>query len=410
MLFAQGIRLVLQAAYFVIIARTLGPEQYGAFVAATALISILAPFASLGSGSLLIKNVSRNRALLNEYWGNALLLILTSGLGLTLGVLFLAPMILPKNIPPLLVLLAAITDLIFLRLLDTAGQTFQAVLWLRKTAQINILPSVTRILAALALMQFFPHPNALNWTVLYLISTATASSVAFFLVYQAFGPPKLALQRVRPEMLEGLYFSTGLSAQTIYNDIDKTMLARLASLEAAGLYAAAYRLIDVSFVPVRSLLAASYAKFFQYGASGIKGTLQLARNLTPLASGYGIAAGLSLFLLAPLMPLILGDDYRDTGAALRWLAPLPFLKALHYFAADTLTGSGFQGARSGVQILVALLNVLLNLWLIPRYSWQGAAWSSLASDGFLMLGLWSIVFFIYQREDQQVRKQQQSIS
>lgn len=43
MLLAQGMRLVLQAAYFVIIARALGAEQYGAFVSATALVAILAP-------------------------------------------------------------------------------------------------------------------------------------------------------------------------------------------------------------------------------------------------------------------------------------------------------------------------------------------------------------------------------
>lgn len=82
MLLAQGMRLVLQAAYFVIIARALGVEQYGAFVGATALVAIIAPFASFGGGNLLIKNVSRNRALFSEYWGNALFMSFVSGLGL----------------------------------------------------------------------------------------------------------------------------------------------------------------------------------------------------------------------------------------------------------------------------------------------------------------------------------------
>ncbi len=80
MLLAQGIRLFLQAFYFVIIARVLGVEQYGAFVLATSLVAILSPFSGLGVGNILIKNVSKNRALFSYYWGNALFMISVSKL------------------------------------------------------------------------------------------------------------------------------------------------------------------------------------------------------------------------------------------------------------------------------------------------------------------------------------------
>jgi O-antigen/teichoic acid export membrane protein len=400
MLLAQGLRIVLQAVYFVIIARALGAEQYGAFVGATALVAILAPFASLGSGNLLIKNVSRNRALFGEYWGNALFMIFTSGLVLIVLVLCIAPIFLPKTIPLLMIFLVAVTDLIFARLLDTAGQAFGAVLWLSKTAQLNILPQVTRLMAAFTLITFFPKPGAVEWAFLYLISTAFSALLGVLLVHRDMGYPKLALSRIMPELTEGFYFSVSLSAQSVYNDIDKTMLARLSILEATGIYAAAYRLIDVAFVPVRSLLAAAYAKFFQHGAAGISGSMSLAKRLLPVAISYGASAGIGLFLFAPVVPYVLGDEYAGAVEALRWLAPLPFLKAMHYFAADTLTGAGFQGVRSAVQVLIALFNVLINLWLIPLYSWRGAALSSLASDGFLMLGLWMMVAFLYRQQDQ----------
>lgn len=403
MLLAQGIRLVLQAGYFVIIARTLGVEEYGAFVGATALVSILAPFATLGSGNLLIKNVSRNRDLFRDYWGNALFMIFTSGLALILVLLLIAPIALPKTIPLLLVFLVAITDLIFYRILDTAGQAFQAVLWLSKTAQLNILPNITRLIAAIALAGLFPYPNAVEWAFLYLISTVVSALLGVLLVHRHLGMPKLALSRIQPEIREGFYFSVSLSAQTVYNDIDKTMLARLTTLDATGIYAAAYRLIDVAFVPVRSILAAAYAKFFQYGVAGISGSMALVKRLLPVAGGYGLAAGAGLFLLAPIVPYVLGDDYAGTVEALRWLAPLPFLKAMHYFAADSLTGAGFQGGRSAVQVVVAVFNVLVNLWLIPLYSWKGAAWSSLASDGLLMLGLWGMIAFFYRQQVQPIK-------
>jgi len=406
MLLAQGMRLVLQAAYFVIIARALGAEQYGAFVGATALVAILAPFASLGGGNLLIKNVSRNRGLFSEYWGNALFMIFVSGLALIVLVLCVAPFFLPKTIPVLLILLVSITDLIFTRLLDTAGQAFQAVFWLSKTAQLNILPQVTRLIAALALVNLFPNPGALEWSSLYLISTAISAVLGVLLVHCLLGSPKLAISRIKPEITEGFYFSVSLSAQTIYNDIDKTMLAGLSSLGATGIYAAAYRLIDVAFVPVKSLLAAAYTKFFQRGSAGIGGTIDFSKRLSPIAGIYGLTAGIGLFFLAPVIPNLLGDEYAGAVEALRWLAPLPLLKAMHYFAADTLTGAGFQGVRSAVQVIVAVFNALINLWLIPLYSWRGAAWSSLASDTFLMLCLWTMVAFLYRQQAQRLKENQ----
>jgi len=82
---------------------------------------------------------------------------------------------------------------------------------------------------------------------------------------------------------------------------------------------------------------------------------------------------------------------------LRWLAPLPLLKTCHYFAADVLTGAGHQALRVSIQVIVAAFNVLINLWLIPRYSWRGAAWSSLASDGLLAVALWSCVLLVRAR-------------
>jgi O-antigen/teichoic acid export membrane protein len=73
------------------------------------------------------------------------------------------------------------------------------------------------------------------------------------------------------------------------------------------------------------------------------------------------------------------------------------LKAMHYFLSDTLTGAGHQGLRTCLQAGVAVFNVLLNLWIIPAYSWRGAAWSSIASDGALALSVAVAVWLLNRR-------------
>ena len=113
------------------------------------------------------------------------------------------------------------------------------------------------------------------------------------------------------------------------------------------------------------------------------GALSYMRRLLPKAAGYSFLAFFCIVVGAPIIPSFLGSEYARTVEALRWLALLPLLKTIHYFLADTLTCSGHQGCRALIQVLVAGFNVLINLWLIPAYSWRGAAWSSLASDTLL---------------------------
>ena len=123
---------------------------------------------------------------------------------------------------------------------------------------------------------------------------------------------------------------------------------------------------------------------------------------SPLTGIYGAAASIGLILVAPLIPYVLGDEYSSAVSALRWLSPIIFLKSLHYLGADTLTGAGFQEIRSKIQVFIAIFNIVANLWLIPLYSWKGAVWSTLASDGLLVIIFWSFAYFISKKNGQKV--------
>ena len=397
MLMSQGGLIILQVFYFVVIARALGPQEYGAFIGATSLIAIFAPFVSFGSGSLIVKNVSRDPSLFGQYWGNALIIISVAGTAGIILVCLISPFLFPSDISVMLVFLAAIAKLICMRIVQIAGHSFQAVQQLKITAQINLLPGITRMVAVLAMLLIFPNPTAVDWTLMYLIGTTIAAAISFGLVQYHLGSPTLALERIRPELFEGFCFSAGLSSQTIYNDSDKAMLARFSTIGTTGVYAAAYRIVEVAFVPVRSLLAASYARFFQHGASGISSSFDYAKRLTPIAGFYGVIVGVGLIVCSPLIPYVFGDGFAESAQVLCWLAPLPFFKSMHYFAANSLAGAGLQSIRSVIQILIAVLNVCGNLLLIPTYSWKGAIWSSLASDALLALLLWALALFYSRR-------------
>lgn len=398
MFMGHGMGILIKAGYFIIIARILGPGQYGAFAGVVALVAILAPFATFGSGSLLVKNVSRDRSLFRQYWGNCLLLTFTSGSLLALLALGLSSIILSHRVPLMLVLLVSLADLLFARMVDVSVQAFQALEMVAHMARLNVVAGTFRLLGAVIVGVAVSHPTAVVWGIVYVGSSSIGAIWGLTWVSRLLGMPSLAIWRIAPEFAEGCYFSVSQSAQSIYNDIDKTMLTRLGSLDAVGIYAAAYRLIDAGFIPIRSLLYAAYPRFFQHGATGISGSTRYARRLLPRSGGYGLLACTALMVFAPVVPKFLGKEYLTTVEAVRWLAPIIFFRSIHYFLADSLTGAGHQGKRTAMQAGVALLNVALNLWLIPLYSWRGAAWASLASDGSLMVGLFIIIAVLFRKE------------
>ena len=397
MFFGQGLRLVIQAAYFIEIARSLGASNYGAFIGVVALVGIAYPFGALGGGNLLVKNVARDKTLFAPYWGRALVVTAASSSVLLIVVLCVSHFVLPASIPLRLVLLVAGADLVGLNIIGICGQAFQAFERLNWTATINALISASRLTGAVILIGIQPHPSALQWGYIYFCSTSAVAITASLFVRAKLGAPRFTWPHSMAEMREGFYFSSSLSAQTIYNDIDKTMLARLSTLDATGIYGAAYRLIDVSFAPISALLYSTYPNFFRAGAKGIGSSFSYAKPFLLRALTYSSAICVVILLAAGIVPYILGPEYARATEALRWLAPLPVLRGLHYFLSDSLTGAGHQGVRTAIQAGVAAFNVLINLWIIPAYSWRGAAWSSIASDGLLVCGTAAAVFILSRR-------------
>ena len=105
-----------------------------------------------------------------------------------------------------------------------------------------------------------------------------------------------------------------------------------------------------------------------------------------------------MFLVAPVIPHIVGRGFANSVPALRWLCLLPVFRSLHLGAGDTLTGAGYQRYRTAAQLGAAALNFGLNLWLIPAYSWRGAAWASLLTDGCLAAAIWIILGLLIRSE------------
>ncbi len=392
----QGIQLLSQFAYFVIVAHALGPRGYGTFVACTATVLTLSPFGPWGAGQVLVKYTARNREQLPVYFGNAILVTVVSGLALSAVLILLRRFILPPTVPALMLAAVALADLICTQITAICSLAFLAIDQPKMASQVLVFSALLRFVASLVLL--FTSTSPAVWAYLYTTAAVIAAVIQIVQVARASSAPKVEIGRIWSSLHEGFHFATSLSAQTIYNNIDKTMLARLCTVEAAAIYAVAYRFVDAATVPIRSLAGATYPEFFRQGQNGVAGAYQFARRILRRSVIYGLLASLALFAGSDLVPLVMGREYAESADALRWLAPLPLIRSIHAFLTDVLTGGDHQPARSATQLGVAGFNILINLWLIRVYSWRGASWSSLASDGALAISLYFVIHWFIRRE------------
>ncbi|HTZ56725.1 MAG TPA: oligosaccharide flippase family protein [Acidobacteriaceae bacterium] len=386
----QAFRLVIQAAYFVLIARSLGPDAFGAFVTVVAMAALLGPFSGLGAANLFIKNVRSGKRVAAVCWGNGMLVTGVSGILLSLLGLGLS-LLLRLKTSVFVVIMVSISDLVLLKVSELAAAGFTALDRMPQTSVQNVAMSLLR-LAGIATLIVTMHPVTLDrWAAVYLLTSLLGAAYAVGKGSQLWAGPAADIPALWEDITEGIFFSIAGSATTVYNDIDKIMLNRLSDLAATGVYAAAYRVIDVTMAPVRSLAAAAYPQFFRRGVDGLPGTYRYARSLIKKTTVYGSLATIGLVLFAPLLPHILGSKYDPVVPAVRWLALIPFLRCIHSFLADSLSGAGLQPVRMGIQVVVALINIGANLIILPRYSWRGAAWTSLACDGLLVAAFWCAI-------------------
>ncbi|MGA2888102.1 MAG: flippase [Terracidiphilus sp.] len=382
MLAGQGTNLVLQAGYFILLARLLGVTQYGIFAGALAFVTLATPFSALGSGLLFVRYVSSDVANFAAYWGNILFATFGVGVLLTLLLHLIAPHLLnPASAS--LILLVAVAECIFRQLILCMGQVFQAFEQLHMTAIVGLLTNLFRLVTVAALTVTLHRATAEQWVLCSLVASISAAFTGGVVVTVRVGLPNIVPSLFVSRLGEGFNFSLAGSTQSIYNDIDKVMLSHYRMNVANGIYTMAYRIIDIATIPITALDLAALPRFFRKSVEGVTSVVELSARLSRRAALMGILSSVCLFLAAPLLPEIVGRGFGDTVAALRWLCLIPAFRGVHQLTGSAITGMGLQRYRTAAQFSAAALNLGLNLWLIPRYSWVGAAWASLATDGAL---------------------------
>ena len=153
-----------------------------------------------------------------------------------------------------------------------------------------------------------------------------------------------------------------------------------------GQYSAAYRVLEgvillatpVAQIAFRSLrLRQNQKEFF-----GLLSWLVLVMLMVA-----GIIAVIGAFFGGDLMLIVFGEQYQYAGELLPLLLFAMLFILPNYILTQGTIALNKEIGYAKIAVLVALLNIVLNVWLIPDFGAMGAAWATIFSEGVLCLGL-----------------------
>lgn len=193
-------------------------------------------------------------------------------------------------------------------------------------------------------------------------------------------------ERLKRNAAYGLPVALSLVASLALATTDRFVIAAFLDESAVGAYHAGYsvgnRLIDIVFVWLS--LAGAPALVAAYERGGRAAMEPAARQQAQLIVLMALPAATGLALVSePLIGILVGEQLRAQAAAVTpWIAVAALFSGLHtHYFLQAFTLGRRTGLLAVVVIGPAMLNIGLNLLLIPRFGLVGAAWSTAFSYG-----------------------------
>src|SRR5712692_6386100 len=383
-----GARAVAKLAVFVVVIllwRHLGADHYGRFATMIVYVTLVGVIADLGLQTVFIRDASRDRTVFTRYLANLLsarlLLSLVALVILAVAFRLLSPTLFPYT-------LAA-----FVLLLTTSySSLLRAVFYIRGRLGYEAIAIVAESLLLLGLTIVAIEQRA-TWDAflwVYAVSYLFTCLFAFAVIrwrWRERVAVRLEPTFVRRLLTAGLPLALAFTITTVYAQLDIVLLQLFKTFQVVGWYSAANKYIDaVAWVPqsamgavfpALSLLAAGDRRRLVFAYE--KSYKMLAILGLPLAVGVGVTADSIVHATR---------GFEESIPALRILAPSVALLFVNNAFIYTLTAINRQLDFTRLALFTLVVNVVLNLALIPPFGYLGAAAASTITEAALFAGGW----------------------
>ena len=365
----------------VLVARYLGPDEFGTIAYATSLVALFGISGHLGLHGLVVREIVKEPALRATTMGTTAILRFIGVLAGYFLLLLYAGLYEGAGTVRFAFIAIAGASLLFMPC-DVVDYWFNAFVQARYVSIARFLGKL--IFAGLTLTLVFLDSHLVLFAVPYLLQ-ALVGGMILLLLYRLKADIRMSAWRFDGEharnlLKQGWVIYLASFFAVIYLKIDQVMLRWLVGSTEVGLYAVAARFSEVWYFIPAAIVASVFPKLIDLRATDEARFKHRLQQLFDGLAALGICVAVVVTLLAPwFIPWIFGSDYSGSVAILvihTWASVFIFMRAALSRWILIENALYFSLLTQG---LGALSNVILNYFLIPVYGGQGAAWATLVS-------------------------------
>ncbi len=396
----EGVTMVGTILSFTFLGRSLGPEGYGGYASLYAIVGPLVTLAASGVTLSLLQHVVRDREDLEVTARSCLTLSLVLG-GLLTVVGYVAATLIVEEVATVAIIAILATEFVTMPLVHLSATTVQAQSGFAASAPIRLIVLGARIVVLTVL--FLTSALSIMSLGLTMLAVSGAAGVVFLALVGrrydfGFRPGRVHWNHMR----SNLAYSGGISADALGNEGDKLVLAANGFVVETGLYAAAYRIVQFGLLPVGSVIQATHARFLQHEEGLRRQHLDRAMRYASIGAAYGVVFAIGISLVAPLLPIVLGDEFDESVTIVRWLSPIVLLRAVGSCSINGLMGLGKVTLRTILLAINAAMAMALYIALIPSMGWQGAAIGTLVGEVLSVVMTWTALVVCQSKADREL--------
>jgi O-antigen/teichoic acid export membrane protein len=375
---AFGARTVGGLCATILVARVAGPQGFGRFQFALALTLLLSFLVTLGLPKLLVRELARHPDETKDRVDSALFVALTAGLAVT-GLLFATSRLLDVGTSLVVMAGLALTA-------DSATRIVMAPFWAFERMRyeaitIGVQETAFVILTVVALVR----GRAVEGVMLaYLVSRVIGFSVAWLIASSGLGcrtRPRWHWQVLRPMIRTTTPFAIDEALSLAYIRVDAVLLGIFKGPTAVGLYQAATNLVLYLNILPRTLNMSMFPQMSRAWPSRPHEVRQLRDASLRLLAAIAVPIMVGSFLLAPrIIEFVYGPGFDRAAVAYRLLAVIIPVRMLGNTLGTALTSIDRQTQRTVIVGMAAVVNIGLNLVLIPQWSILGAVVATLVTE------------------------------
>lgn len=387
--FWQTQRLLLQAAWLVLVARLLGPSELGALVGLIGLAITLSGLSGLGLGLVMFRDAVRDFSVFGDRLRTTLAVTLVSSAVLVVLFLGAAPVVTAGETTLAVLVAIAIAELVALPITAVCSFAFAAREKMGWSASLPAVLSLARLLAA-GSVWLMGDPTLMQLVVAHAIASITAGAFALIAVVLLLRPRPGRLEFPLQAFRDGMAYCSSWAGTNALNSLDKTMVLRWGGSEMSGHYSVAYRIAAIFALPLEALTTSATPRLFRTGHQGNTETGLILR-LVLASLVYGALAAGVLWLVAPFVAMLFGQGYEKVASTARAMALLVPLYGLRVLGANILLARGKIPRLAALQAISIVLMLALGSILIPAYGLSGSVFTILATETLLCTFIWATV-------------------